>query len=169
MDRQRRMRRVAILCCHFARNCAYYKASFDNNTTRATNEFWATVQGNFIDIAVLEWLKLFGDHNDRHHWKNLVENKVLFKEAMLRNCSINEEEFLICRESFKRYRDKFVAHLDSEDIMHIPKLDDAISLVKYYYSYVAKELKPSELQALPQDLNSYYQKCFVDSKLFFKG
>ncbi len=167
MDRVERLRRVALLCCHFVRNCAYYKAGWNGSKTRATNEFWRTIQGNFIDIAVLEWLKLFGGHKDKHYWEKIAEDPVSFKEGMLKNLKIKEDELSSCRTSFKEYRDKFVAHLDSDDIMQIPVLDFAIVVVKYYYSYVAKELGSSGLRNLPKELESYYQKCFSDSEKFF--
>jgi len=167
MDRVERLRRVGLLCCHFARNCAYYKAGWNGTKTKSTNEFWATVQGNFIDVSVLEWLKLFGDHNDKHHWKKVTEDPDLFKDGMLKHCAISEDDLVSCRKSFKTYRDKFLAHLDSEEIMQIPKLDIALEVTKYYYNYVAKELGISELRNLPQELESYYQQCFSDSGTYF--
>jgi hypothetical protein len=164
MDRKKRLRRVALLCCHYARNVAYYRAGWNDKQTKAKNEFWATVQGNFIDIAVLEWLKLFGDHNDKHHWKKVVGNKDSFKRDMLEYCEITENELKSCRESFKEYRDKFIAHLDSEETMHIPKLDIPIALATYYYAYVSKELGASVLRNLPDDIEQYYQECFRASE-----
>lgn len=167
MDREKRLRRVGLLCCHFARNCAYYKAGWNGKKTKATNEFWATVQHNYIDIYVLEWLKLFGDHNDKHHWKKVTEDSEVFKEKMLKHCSITEDDLKSCRESFKTYRDKFLAHLDSEDVMQIPKLDSALCVVNYYYSYVIDELDVYGLRGLPHDLELYYKNCFTDSVAYF--
>lgn len=167
MDREKRLRRVALLCCHFARNCAYYRAGWDGKRTKATNEFWATAQGNFIDIAVLEWLKLFGDHKDKHHWKKVVEDKEAFKQEMLSSCAITEEDLAQSRESFKAYRDKFVAHLDSEETMHVPVLGTPLALVKYYYKYVANELGEAGLRNLPSDIEHYYQECFQASEAHF--
>lgn len=167
MDREKRLRRVALLCCHFSRNCAYYRAGWDGKKTNATNEFWATVQGNFIDIAVLEWLKLFGDHNDKHHWKKVVGDKQSFKQQMLASCAIKEDDLVQSRESFKASRDKFIAHLDSEETMHIPVLDTPLVLAKYYYTYVASELGKERLRNLPTDIEDYYQECFRTAEVHF--
>jgi hypothetical protein len=164
MNREKRLRRVALLCCHFARNCAYYRAGWDGKKNKATNEFWATVQGNFIDIAVLEWLKLFGDHKDKHHWKKVVDDKKSFKTQMLDCCEITEEDLVKSRESLKAYRDKFIAHLDSEEVMQIPVLDTPLALVRYYYTYVADELGVTQLGNLPNDFEHYYQTCLQDSE-----
>ncbi len=83
MDREKRLRRAGLLCCHFARNCAYYKASWHNNKSKAINEFWATVQNYFIDTSVLEWLKLFGNHSDKPHWGKIAKNPDAFKHNTL--------------------------------------------------------------------------------------
>ncbi len=167
MDREKRLRRVALLCCHFVRNCAYYRAGWNGKKTMATNEFWATVQNNFLDISILEWLKLFGDHNDKHHWKKVVDDRASFKSGMLVNCEITENELKNCRKSFKEYRDKFIAHLDSEETMHIPKLDKSLAVAKYYYNYAAKELGESRLRNLPDDIDRYYQEYFHASETHF--
>jgi hypothetical protein len=60
MSRKDRLRRVALLCAHFTRNLAYYRAAQDR-IARTSPEFWRTVYSNFLDIAVLEWCKLFDD------------------------------------------------------------------------------------------------------------
>jgi len=156
------------LCCHFTRNCAYYKASYENGSSKATNEFEVTIQGNFIDISILEWLKLFGDHNDKHHWKKVVENPDDFKSGMFESCSITEDDLVECRESFKTYRDKFVAHLDSEETMQIPVIDLALKVVKYYYECVSNELGISNLGRLPKSIESYYQDCFCNAGEYFE-
>jgi hypothetical protein len=167
MNREKRLRRVALLCCHFARNCAYYRAGWNGRKTKATNEFWVTVQNNFLDISILEWLKLFGDHNDKHHWKKIVNDRDSFKNTMLTSCGITEAELNSCRKSFKEYRDKFIAHLDSEETMHIPELNNSLALAKYYYTYVATELGASGLLNLPDDIERYYQKCLQASETHF--
>lgn len=167
MDREKRLRRVALLCCHFVRNYAYYKVGRHCKKTKAPNDFWLTVQNNFIDISVLEWLKLFGDHNDKHHWKKVVDDRDAFKRDMLVSCGITESQFKSCRESFKAYRDKFVAHLDSEETMHIPELDIALEVTKYYYTTVANQLGASGLKNLPSNIEHYYNKCFQESEEHF--
>jgi hypothetical protein len=167
MDRVERLRRVGLLCCSFARNCAYYKAGWVETKTTATNEFWLTVQSNFLDTAVLEWLKLFGDFKDKHHWKKIVECSEEFKLEMLSSCNITQTDLAEHRNQFKDYRDKFIAHLDSEQTMKIPLLDTALELTEYYYQYVARELGAIGLANLPIEFSEYYEKCFSDSKRYF--
>ena len=167
MDRIKRLRRVGLLCCHFSRNCAYYKAGWVEGKTTASNEFWLTVQNNFLDTAVLEWLKLFGDFNDKHHWKKVVECPDKFKDQMLYSCGVTESDLAEQRGSFKLYRNKFIAHLDSETIMKIPSLDMPLKLTEFYYGYVSKELGIANRINLPTELGDYYKKCFTESKECF--
>ena len=82
MDIVTRLRRTNLLCCHFARNLAYYRAGWDIKRPKFTNEFWATVNGNCLDTCVLEWCKLFGNRNDDHHWHQLADCKDKFREEM---------------------------------------------------------------------------------------
>ena len=62
---------------------AYYRAGWKNKRLIRENEFWVSVNGNCIDIAVLEWCKLFGDVNDSHYWKKVVTNVSNFESGLL--------------------------------------------------------------------------------------
>lgn len=168
MERNIRLRRVGILCCHFTRNYSYYKAGWeDNKKSKATAPFWITVQGNFIDIAVMEWLKLFGSHNDDHHWRKIVPAPDLFKTNMLQHCNLISEEFDKYREEVKLYRNQFVAHLDSEMVMNIPDLANAKKTTEYYYEIIYSELPYTFRYQLPENLTDYFNTCFSESEKYF--
>jgi hypothetical protein len=75
------LRRVVLLCSHFMRNLAYYRTGqrfpdgWKAKPLVPTAPFWRTVNGNFIDVCVLEWCKLFGDkittradRQNNHYW-----------------------------------------------------------------------------------------------------
>lgn len=168
MNRISRLRRVALLCCHFSRNCAYYRAGWiDKITSRAKNQFWVTIQSNFLDIAIMEWMKLFGNYSDQHHWKKIVAIPDSFKVNMLQHCKLTSEEFNSYHIEMKSYRDQFVAHLDSELTMLIPDLTNAINTTKYYYAYIYKELDERSKIDFPKNLSEYYNICFFESKNYF--
>lgn len=73
-----------------------------------------------MDIAVLEWCKLFTEKNGNHHWRCVVSNKDDFFYKLLRRLKMSPEEFGDASLSVYKYRNKFVAHLDKENIMNIP-------------------------------------------------
>jgi hypothetical protein len=165
MNRYKRLRRVTLLCCHFARNFAYYKAGLDSAKLTKQDEFWATVNSNFLDICVIEWCKLFGDHSDKHHWKNIAGDESLFMSSMFTELRITQVIFNNCWRSIRHYRDKYLDHLDSDEVMRIPELNIAWFTVNFYHSYVVKICDSTNvLQGIPADLESYYRKCYSDAE-----
>ena len=91
MERNKRLRRVGILCCHFARNYAYYNAGWSSKGLKVKDQFWVSLNSNFIDISVIEWCKLFGDYKDKHHF-GLSQSSHLdycYKKGI---CQLQQEE-----------------------------------------------------------------------------
>ena len=58
---------VTFLYAHWLRNIAFYRAGWDGTGVRVSREIWKSANSAFIDIAVLEWCKLFADHGGKHH------------------------------------------------------------------------------------------------------
>ena len=130
------MRKVVILCGHFLRNLAYYRAGWHRRTPRRTTQFWVTANGNFLDHCVLEWCKVFADVRGKHHWRKVVTDQDAFFESLLAALRINPVEFDAYTEEMRMYRDKFVAHLDLGNVMYPPRLRLARRSVSYLYDYV---------------------------------
>jgi hypothetical protein len=73
--------RVAIVCCHFLRNLAFYRAGWQYDTYlrershRTPDQFRVNANSNSLDICVLEWCKLFGEKRTRgkNHWLHVAE------------------------------------------------------------------------------------------------
>ena len=155
-----RLRRVVLLCAHFARNMAYYRAGH-NRLTKESPQFWITVDCNFIDAAVIEWCKLFDDPSGKHFWGKVVGDPLRFEVGMLSHLGMSASEFAAYVNKMRRYRDKFVAHLDDLAVMDIPFLDTARAAVEFYHSEVVKrEADTGDLVGLPSDLTDYYRRCF---------
>ena len=158
MDRNKRLRRVGILCCHFTRNYAYYKAGWKNNDLQVKDQFWISLNSNFLDISVIEWCKLFGDYKDKHHWKKIMYLDKSFKVRMFKSINIKQADLDRVHGSIKLYRDKFVAHLDSEKDMNFPELEEALRMVFFYYSEV-KNICDSTAD-WPESLENFYEEHF---------
>jgi hypothetical protein len=115
-----------------------------------TASFWRIVNGNFIDACVLEWCKLLGDPKGQHYWERIVTDTEKFKAELLKQLNVSESEFETFRVEMREYRDKFIAHLDSEPVMNIPKLYLARASVEFYHAYVvANEAQPDDLRGWP--------------------
>jgi hypothetical protein len=156
MSRRDRLRRVLILCRNFAANLAYYRVGRRPEylpLQKTSESFWLVVSGNAIDISVLEWCKLFADPKAKHHWNKIVSDPAKFKAELLRHLGIDEAAFDKEVELMRRYRDKFLAHLDSDETMNIPGLDIAKLSVWFYFDYVVRnEAQPEELGVGPEAL-----------------
>jgi hypothetical protein len=87
-------------------------------------------------MCVLEWCKLFADRRGKHYWGNIAADPNDFRAKLLNDLQIDETGFQREIDIMLRYRDKFIAHLDSDKIMNIPALDAAKKAVWFYYGYV---------------------------------
>lgn len=164
----KKQRRVALLCCHFSRNYAYYKALWAKRDVPKFNTlFWITVLNNFIDIAVMEWMKLFGNYSEHHHWTKLTQDKDNFKSEMLSFCGINEDEFKNLHKDIKKYRDEFVAHLDSNETMNIPNMAKAFEATKFYYSQIYSQLRVDSNIGLPSNLQQHFDDSFHNAEKYY--
>ena len=169
MTRKERIRRAALVCFHYTRNLAYYRAGWDGLLFKKDSEFWKTTNSNFLDLATLEWCKLFGDYDkEKHHWKNIVKNKTKYKQRMLEHSDIDEAEFKKLWNKVRRYRDKFIAHLDSDTEMNTPLMDKTYSTIVFYYNELRKYAEDGfYLDDLPLDLEAYYDKCFKEALAYY--
>lgn len=141
LSRTQLFRRVIVISTNFARNLAYFRAAQrDGAFVTPQTDFWRTATGNFADIATLEWCKLFGDPRGRpsgqHSWEFVVDDPDVFWAYILAATNLSEGEIEQARLELRRYRDRFVAHLDDDRIMHIPSFDIPAELVWYYCEFV---------------------------------
>jgi hypothetical protein len=176
--RRERLRRVTILCFSFVRNLAYYRTGnqypggWKTAPLLSTASFWRTANGNFVDLCVLDWCKLIGDSKDPHSWERVVSNKADFKAKLLAHLNVTEFEFEDFRRSMREYRDKFIAHLDSELEMNVPSLDLAKASAEFYHGYiVANEIQPGDLSGLADTTNKLqlgYQACEDEARTVYQ-
>ena len=136
MNRRARLRRTGILCLHCLRNAAYYRAWNATPRTRREEQFWLTANGNFIDICVLEWCKIFGDKHAKHHWSKSVSDTGAFLQGLYAHLGIDAAAFEVLRLQVRRYRDRFVAHLDADNRFDVPPLQPIIDSTRFLYNYL---------------------------------
>ncbi|WP_205711093.1 hypothetical protein, partial [Burkholderia cepacia] len=162
-------------CCHCVRNIAYYRMGFVNEdgsgALKQHTQFGATVNGNMLDIAVLEWCKLFADRNAVHHWKRVIRDdteRQRFLGDMLQDAATSPNDWKRYLDTVRVYRDKFVAHLDDLDEMHTPSLAIALKCVLFLYAHIRSNFPASTLTMpgrapLPEDLSTYYGDCLDEA------
>jgi hypothetical protein len=172
MTRRERIRRVAILCCHCLRNLAFYKAGWRDGEfiPKEPSAFWINVNGNFIEICVLEWCKLFGLKRDEHYWKRVISDWASFFDGLMKLLGMTKDEFEAYVQEMRSYRDKFIAHLDSEKTMNIPKLLIAQQSAVYLYDYLrAHEDEGNFFTDTPATASSFYNHFLKEGELVYRG
>ena len=173
------VRKLSLLCCHFSRNVAYFRMVYVNEDgsgiLKHATQFGATVNGNMLDIAVLEWCKLFADRNARHHWRRFVRAEAEqnnFIARLLQAANIKSNDWKRYLDEMRVYRDKFVAHLDDQNVMRIPSLDIALECVFFLYEHVlahapAGTFVTPHCANLPHDLRDYYAGCQMEAQIAY--
>jgi hypothetical protein len=123
---------IAMSCIS---NIAAYRANWVKNNGVAElvvdRDFWVRLNGNFLDVAVLEWCKLFADNNGKHHWSCTFKkewNKQLFAKMGMSQSKFKKELELV-----SVYRNKFVAHLDDPIAMNYPYTEFMLTSVSYLH------------------------------------
>jgi hypothetical protein len=163
VTRRDRLRRVVLLCVHFTRNLAYHRAGF-GRIREASPEFCITIFGNFIDMAVMEWCKLFGDRKGKHSWVKVLTDPSRFEAELLSHLGINCSELEGYVDEIRKYRDQWVAHLDDLHRTDIPSLERARVAINFYHHYIVlHEATAPDLEGLPNDLAEYYDRCFAEA------
>jgi len=114
---------------------------------------------------VLEWCKLFGDERGKHYWGKVISDPENFFQGLLDKAGVAEVELNDHIQEMRTYRDTFVAHLDSEEVMHIPTLTITLQSVSYLYDYLlANEGEPSFFVDATKSASVFYSRLLKEGK-----
>jgi hypothetical protein len=70
----------------------------------------------------------------------------------------------------RAYRDKYVAHLDSDERFHIPQLDIAKRSVVYLYDYLlAREDQGGFYVDAPRDASRFYKDALKEGQAVYRN
>jgi len=137
-----------------------YKNNFNQN-------YWILIYNNFLDIAVMEWCKIFGSYKEPTHWKTVVDDHDIFRQNLLKALNIDDAAWKSYWMSMKDYRDIQVAHHQyNPNVTHYPNLNIALESSFYYYNWLISKLRSLGIHSFPDDLKDYYSR-FVDQALNF--
>ena len=168
MTRRQFIRRGAILCCHCIRNIAFYLSGWHDTKPVFKGQFWVNANGNFLDISVLEWCKLFGEKRGKHRWGKLITNGEIFFNELLKSLGMNTEQWEAYIKEMRSYRDRFITHLDLEERMQIPKLNIALKSTIFLYDYLlAHEDEGDFFIDAPDSALAFYTRFINEGKLVY--
>jgi hypothetical protein len=170
MNRRTRLRRTGILCLHALRNLAFQRAMADARRTWESKQFLVTAHNNFLDVAILEWCKLFTDRAGVHHWRKSVTDQGAFSAALLAHVRCSEEEYRDYALSIKTYRDTFVAHLDEANDIDIPTMSIARLSTQFLYSWLLfTEDDCNAYHDAPQRPEEFYAVAHAHARKLLRG
>jgi hypothetical protein len=122
--------------------------------------FWRVMYGNQMDMAVIEWCKLFGSDsaaNNQTHWKNIVADEAKFRTDMLAAIGKTMTEWEDYWVKMRDYRNWAAAHHDvrRRTIANYPHLDVALATAFFFYDYLRAELLALGVNQQPSDIRAY--------------
>lgn len=157
------IRIIAAFVCnvHFKR--ALYEIDRDPHLN-----FWRMIQGNCLDIAVIEWCKLFGSDNKSYqpaHWKIQVPYKEHdgFRRRLLGALKLSEEAWEDYWVEVKGYRDNHAAHFNQNYLnkpdSRYPELTTALEAAYFYYEYLIDSIADENVKrGYPEDIKDYCER-----------
>ena len=131
-----------------------------------SGNFWNTVNGNFLDMCVLDWCKLFVERNGKHSWRRIVADPDAFRTDLLKHLDLDQDAFDEEIRVFREYRDKWVAHLDTDRRGRYPRLEIAKKAVWFYYERIGNEQVDQEIA--PQTIETGYQQCREEASTVYR-
>jgi hypothetical protein len=139
-NRRDRVRFTGRLCMHCVRNLAFHHAIGRrlrgmDRAWEHEHQFWVNTVNNCLDIAVLEWCKLFGRWSEEHHWRKIVSKnrQERFKTGLLARMRMTDQKFQKAQNNMLEYRDQFLAHLDTRPSIQLPHTLFALRGTVYLY------------------------------------
>jgi hypothetical protein len=138
---------------------AHLKRALTEVDPKPRLNFWRLIYGNLLDVAVLEWCKVFGTDAEPTHWKKVIADHDSFRKGLLATLKTDEAAWNAYWEEMKHYRDNRISHhVEDADLERWPKLDLAVESSYYYYAHLIKELRDLGETKYPDDLREYSAK-----------
>jgi len=102
--------------------------------------YWRLINGDLLNLAILDWLEIFGSDLESAHWKiiaNNEEEKRLFKDNLFKYLEVSPEQWDEKWERLKSFKDDLAAHhLQEGPIAICPHLDLVLKSSCFYYEYL---------------------------------
>jgi hypothetical protein len=153
---------------YVVRNVACHRALSQYIVENSQN-YWKLIFNNFLDVAILEWCKVFGSKREKTHWGKLVDDQVSFHQSLLNALKIDQSGWETYQKDIKTYRDKFIAHHQNDPYRtHRPRLDIALESCFYYYTWLINKLNQLNIYLVdgPDNLKDYYDNYLLQISRF---
>ena len=128
-------------------------------------EFWIATHNAFLDLAILDWCKLFTETSGVHHWRASVIDYAGFERSFFASSGLSDEQFAHYCDNLRTYRNRFLAHLDKHNAHRLPTLTVArVSTKALLHWLVCVEDHSGILSDAPSDPEQFYSACFHQAR-----
>lgn len=148
--------------------CIHLKRVLTKVNPEPNLNFWNLIYGGLLDLAVLEWTKVFGSNAEPTHWKGIVDDHDAFRNELFRSIGVSERQWSEYWNEMKAYRDEAVAHHSNPSFTHYPKLDLALQSCYFYYGYVIAKARSLGETKYPDSLEEYCKDFATQSSTIAK-
>lgn len=126
--------------------------------------FWIRANGNFLDIPVSEWCKVFADKKSKHHFVRVIPEPEKLLPGLTAALGMDEAAYSALIAGVREYRDKFVAHLDDQRVMNVPEMQPLLdSAVFLYDTLCTNEATVVHLTGLQPNAKEFYDQRFAEA------
>ena len=161
------IRKTYEICRSVLRNAAFYTGGSARRNSNDKSQFAIVASNNFLDMAFLEWCKIFADRRGKHHWAKILPPGSDFHDALLKRLGLDSAEFETLLNSVRHYRDKEIAHADEYDVVDIPLLKLVVQSAIFLYERLRIEYGLEPQPAAPDDLNAVFVFAVDDARQNF--
>ncbi|ODR95203.1 hypothetical protein AUC70_05755 [Methyloceanibacter stevinii] len=160
------MKYVVAGIASFVRN-AQIKRALQGCDPEPRLNFWRVLYGDCLDMAVIEWSKLFGsDSRQPVHWKTIIhkDEHDKFRKGLLEAIGIPESAWQDYWNRMKGYRDNHAAHFNEEYLRprnkpRYPDLSVALEAAYFYYDRLLPLMSDRGIaHSYPKDIREYSQR-----------
>jgi hypothetical protein len=164
----RRIRKCYRLCQAVLKNAAYYSGGASLSVSaQPKSQFAVVASNNFLDMAFLDWSKLFWDRQGLHRWNKILPSSTSFMDRVLVALGMDADQFAAFAKSVAHYRDKELAHADVYEVIDIPALAAIIESTILLYESLRSECGKEPSPSAPHDLRATFQLEVDHSRTHF--
>lgn len=130
--------------------------------------FWKLIFSNCLDMAVLEWCKLFGANAEHHHWSKVFSDKEKFRQHILESVQMTQDQWNTYWKELTQYSNNAVSHFAPDfKPSRYPDLEPALKSVISCYEYLLMKLKEYGISHdFPSSLKNYADKLYEQALIY---
>jgi hypothetical protein len=153
-----------VIVQDFVRHLAYYRQIRKHSIKPSS--FWASTSNAHLEAAVSDWCKAFGSpKSNSTHWHHIpIEGKEKtleqFRQVIYK--VISQSDWEKYHEEMLDFRNKYVSHLETDNIPIVPLLDNSLKVAFAYDDWIRDITSEDSLDVI--SMKQLYEKCLKEAE-----